>query len=256
MQIPRSSVYYKKKDETGENIKIMKIIKEKYNKDPTLGYRRMTAILRKKLNKSVNKKRVHRLMRKIGLKGIFPKRKLTKSVDTDIKNMIISRAITKPNQVWVSDITYIRVNGGYAYGVFIMDQCSRKVISYEISNTMDEGMCVKALEKGIKEYGAPEIMHTDRGSRFMGRSFRYVLEREGIKSSAGERGYKDNIYMERLFRTYKWEYIYLMEKMNLKELKEATDEWVRYYNSERLHQALGYRTPDEVYYGEGMVRAS
>ncbi|RKX52369.1 MAG: hypothetical protein DRP30_06295 [Thermotoga sp.] len=178
-------------------------LEEKYSEDPTLGYRRMTAILRKKLGKPVNKKRVRRLMRKIGLKGIFPRRELTKSVDAGIKNMIVGREIIKPNQVWVSGITYIRVNGGYAYGVFIMDQYSRKVISYEISNTMDEGMCVRVLEKGIKEYGAPKIMHTDRKSQFMGRNLRYVLEREGIKASVGERGYKDNIYMERFFRAYK-----------------------------------------------------
>ncbi len=234
----------------------MEIIEEEYSRDPTLGYRKMTEILKKKTGKPINKKRVRRLMRELGLKGIFPKRKLTKSVDVKVKNELVGNEVTKPNRVWVSDITYIRVKGGYAYGVFIMDQYSRKIISYEISNTMDERMCVSALERGIKEYGAPEIMHTDRGSQFMGRSFRKVLESAGIKASAGERGYKDNIYMERFFRTYKWEYIYLMEKMELKELKEKTEVWVRYYNSERLHQALGYRTPDEAYYGGRMVIAS
>ena len=248
MQIPKSSFYYKKKGESEENKKIMEMIEEEYSKDPTVGYRKMTEILRKKTGKPINKKRVRRLMRKLGLKGIFPRRKLTKSVDVKTKNELVGKEVTKPNQVWVSDITYIRVKGGYAYGVFIMDQYSRKIISYEISNTMDEGMCVRALERGIKEYGAPEIMHTDRGSQFMGRSFRKVLESAGIKASTGERGYKDNIYIERMFRTYKWEYIYLMGKMGLKELKEKTEKWVRYYNSERLHQALGYRIPDEVCY--------
>ena len=121
-----------------------------------------------------------------------------------------------------------------------MDMYSRKILLYEISNTMGERMCVKVLK----------VMHTDRGRQYMGRRFRRMLEEAVIKMGVGERGYRDTMLMERLWRSYKWECVYLREKVELKELKEVTKEWVEYYNKERPHQSLGYKTPDEVYYGE------
>ena len=121
---------------------------------------------------------------------------------------------------------------------------------------MDEWMCVEALELAIKKYGVPEIMHTDRGKQFMGRRFQGILEEAGVRISVGEGGYKDNILIERLFRSYKWECVYLRDRVNLKELKGITKEWVKYYNKERPHQSLGYKLPDDVYYGEIVKKAS
>ena len=256
LKVSRSTVYYKGKGERWENLELMKRMEEIYNKDPTIGYRRMKVVLEKATGKVINKKRVRRLMRVLGLKGIFPRRTVTQTVDAGLKDLIKGKIVTSPNQVWVSDITYIRVEGGYAYGVFIMDVYSRKILSFEITNTMDEWMCVKALKKAMDKYGIPEIMHTDRGRQYMGRRYRRILEEAGVRMSVGESGYKDNILIERLFRSYKWECVYLREKMGLKELKEVTKEWVEYYNSERPHQSLGYKTPDEVYYGEVIERVS
>ena len=255
--VARSSVYYKREGEREENIKLMNHIERIYSKDSTLGYRRIKAILEKDTGEAINKKRVRRLMRLLGLKGIYPKKVTTQSVlDRKTRDMVKGKAVKRPNQVWTADITYIKVNDGYAYGIFIMGWYSRKILSYELSNTMDEWMCVEALESAIKKHGMPEIMHTDRGRQFMGRRYRKILEESGVKISVGERGYKDNILIERLFRSYKWECVYLRDRMDLKELKEITKEWVDYYNRERPHQSLGYKAPDDVYYGEVVKEAS
>lgn len=195
-------------------------------------------------------------MRLLGLRGIFPRKSTTRFVDRGLRDMIRGKVATRPNQVWTADITYIRVRGGYAYGVFIIDWYSRKILPFEISNTMDEWMCVEALELAMKSYGVPEIMHTDRGRQFMGRRFQRILENAGVKISVGEKGYKDNILIERLFRSYKWECVYLGDRLSLKELKEITKEWVEYYNRERPHQSLGYKVPDDVYYGGMVEKAS
>ena len=250
LKIPRSRVYYKPRGETKENVMLMDRIEELYSKDPTLGYRRMRAILEREDGIKVNHKRVRRLMRLMGLVGISPTPKTTKTAVTDYKNLLKHLNVTKPNQVWCADITYVKVKGGYAYGVSIMDLYSRKVLAFEISNTMDEWMCIEAARKAMMKCGAPEIIHTDRGRQFVGRRFRRIFEEAGAKVSVGERGFKDNIVMERLWRSYKWECVYLRERMGLKKLKEVTREWVDYYNKVRPHQALGYRVPDEVYHGK------
>ena len=240
--IARSSVYYKKKGEGEENIKLMNHIERIYSKDPTLGYRRMKVVLEKETGKPINKKRARRLMRLLGLRGICPRKSTTRSVKGEkLSDIMQGRTVTRPNQVWVGDITYIKVESGYAYGVFIMDWYSRKILSYEISNTMDEWMCTEALELAMKKHGVPEIMHTDRGRQFKGRRFQRILEEAGVRISVGERGYKDNILIERLFRSYKWECVYLRDRMNLKGLKEITKEWVEYYNKER--PCLLYTSP-------------
>ena len=151
LKVPRSRVYYWRKGESRENLELMKRIEEIYNKDPAMGYRRMKAMLEEVTGKVINKKRIRRLIKILGLKGIFPRRRVTQSEAVEVKDLVKGKVATRPNQVWVSDITYIRVEGGYAYGVFIMDMYSRKILSYEISNTMDERMCVKALERGATE---------------------------------------------------------------------------------------------------------
>jgi len=255
LRISRSTVYYKPKGESSENIMLMEYIEEIYNQDPTIGYRRMKICLERKINFKVNKKRVRRLMRKMGLSGIVPSPKTTETAKTDYKNLLKDLKVTCPNQVWCSDISYIKVKGGFAYGALIVDLYSRKILSLEISNTLDEQLCLEAARKAIAKYGVPHVIHTDRGKQFVGRKFTGLFRSMGTRISVGKRGFKDNLIVERVWRSYKWECVYLRDRMELKELKKVTEEWVTYYNEERPHQSLGYRTPDEVYYGERRVLA-
>jgi len=250
LKVSRSTVYYREKGESKENQRLMEEIEEIYAHDPATGYRRMRAMLKRRTEKPVNHKRVRRLMRLMGLRGIAPAPKTTRTAYTDYSNLLKDFQVTRPNQVWCADISYIRVKGGFAYGVAIMDLYSRKVLSFEISNTMDEYMCIEAAEKALSKYGPTAMIHTDRGKQFLSKRFTALFEDTGAKISVGERGFKDNIVMERFWRSYKWEFVYLMEKMDLKELKKKTKQWVEYYNRERPHQSLDYKTPDEVYYGK------
>ena len=151
--------------------------------------------------------------------------------------------------MWSADIIYIRAKGGFAYGVAIMDMYSRKVLAFEVSNTMDEWFCVEAARKALSRYGRPRMIHTDMGKQFTGKAFSSLFEEARVSISVGKRGFKDNILIERFWRSLKWECVYLRDRLGLRELREVTREWVGYYNSRRLHQLLGYRTPDEVYYG-------
>ena len=198
----------------------------------------------------ISLKRVRRLMRKMGLKAVYPTPKTTVSTATHYINLLKEKSITRPNQVWFADITYVRVKGGFRYCVAFIDAYSRKVMSMKVSNTLSADFCVEAAREAICKYGTPEIIHTDKGKQFVGGEFTKLLKDLGIKLSVSEGGFRGNILIERFWRTYKYECLYLWEKMNLKSVREKTKEWVRYYNGERHHQALGYRTPDEAYYGQ------
>ena len=250
LYVPRYLIYYRRKEESEEKLRIMEIIMRKFEEDPTYGVRRMTTYLRRS-GYQVNHKRVERLMKKIGLKAVCPARKTTK---TDRKhkaiNLLKSFRIKKPNDVWFMDITYVRVSRGFGYAAAVVDGYSRKVLSLRVSNRMSGDLCFSAIDEAVRRYGVPKVVHTDRGSQFTSRRFLVYLEGLGVRSSFGERGFRDNILVERFWRTYKYECLYLREVRDLRGLKELTKEWVRYYNSERIHQALGYRTPDEVYYGK------
>jgi len=249
LKVSRSVVYYNARGEPEENLRLMEKIEEIYQEDPTLGYRRMAARLSREMGIKINPKRVLRLMRKMGLKGICPAPRTTRGVDISYPNLLERFSVSRPNQVWCADITYIRAKGGFAYGVAIMDMYSRKILAFEISNTMDKWMCVEAAKKALARYGKPKVIHTDRGKQFVGKSFTALFEDAGVSISVGSRGFRDNLLIERFWRSLKWECVYLRDRMGLKELKEVTKEWVEYYNSERPHQSLGYKTPDEVYYG-------
>ena len=249
LKISRSTLYYKPRKESSCNQELMELIEKNYLKDPTMGFRRMKARLERLTGKRINHKRVRRLMRKMGLKGIVPSPRTTKTTKTHYNNLLKTTSASYPNKIWCADITYVRTKGGFAYGVAIMDLYSRKVLSFKLSNTLDESFCLEAAEEALRKYGAPCIIHTDRGKQFTGKRFTKLFERAGSRISTGEFGFKDNILMERFWRSYKWECVYLRERMGLKELKETTRDWVRYYNSDRPHQSLGYKSPNEVYYG-------
>lgn len=240
LSVPRRSYYYKPNGESDYNKELMALIEEQYLKDPTYGSRRMTAYLRKKGHR-VNRKRIMRLMRKMGIKAVYREPRTSvppkKIMATD--NLVENLTIKSPNQVWYTDITYVRVHGGFCYTVSIMDAYSKKILSMKHSNTLDRIFCVETAEETVRKYGYPEIMHSDKGKQFISRDFfRVFRDKEGnniSKLSFGKRGCKDNIYIERFWRTYKYECLYLWEIKSLKEVKEVSREWIEYYNKERLH---------------------
>jgi putative transposase len=261
LSVPRRSYYYKFRGESDYNRELMKLIDEQYLKDPTYGSRRMTAHLRRKGYRA-NRKRVMRLMRKMNIRAIYrePRTSIPPKEAPTTQNLVEKLKIDRPNQVWYTDITYVRVPGGFCYTVAIMDAYSKKVLSMKHSNTLDRIFCVEAAEEAVNRYGHPEIIHADRGKQFLSRDFLKVFRddtgREVSKASFGKKGYRDNIYVERFWRTYKYECLYLQDINSPKDVKEVSRKWIEYYNGERLHQSLGYRTPDEVYYQKSRLTMS
>ena len=222
---------------------------EEYTRHPFYGTRRMTKYLCG-CGYAVNRKRVQRLMRKLGLAGMAPGPHTSKPHPEHKVYPYLLRglAIIRPNQVWSTDITYIRLRYGFVYLVAIMDWYSRKVLSWRLSNTMDAGFCVDCLEEAIKVYGKPEIFNTDQGSQFTSECFTGVLLKNGVTISMDGRGRAlDNIFVERLWRTVKYEDVYLKGYENMPDLLLGLTQYFLFYNEERLHQALDYRTPDVVY---------
>ena len=228
----------------------MRLIDEQYLKRPVWGSRSMTTFLRRQGWK-INRKRVQRLMRTMGLEAVYPRPKTSKPHPEHkiypylLRDLVIDR----PNQVWATDITYVPMHRGFMYLVAIMDWHSRKVLSWRVSNTLDAEFCVEALEEAIQIHGCPEIFNTDQGSQFTSNDFTGKLEEHGIKVSMDGRGrYQDNIFIERLWWTVKYHYLYLHTFNNGAELRQGLKNWFAFYNQERFHQSLGDKTPDEVYY--------
>jgi putative transposase len=250
LKIHRSTFYYKKKPIKPIDLKLMKLIDEQYLKTPTWGSRSMRNHLRR-LGYKVNRKRVQRLMRLMGLEAIYPKPKTSRPHPSHkvYPYLLRNLKIDRPNQVWATDITYIPMNRGFMYLVAVMDWHSRKVLSWRISNTLDADFCVEALEEAINRFGSPEIFNTDQGAQFTSVAFTDLLKRHDIKISMDGRGrVQDNIFIERLWWTLKYHYLYLHAFDNGMQLRNGLNEWFCFYNQERSHQALDNLTPDEVYY--------
>ena len=234
---------------TGEDINLCRLIDEAYTKYPFYGSRRMVRHLLEQGIK-VNRKRVQRLMRLMGLAGMAPGPNTSKKHPEHKVYPYLLRGVTvtKPNEVWGTDITYIRLAGGFVYLVAIMDWYSRKVLSWRVSNSMDASFCVDCLEDAISSYGAPEIFNIDQGSQFTSEDFTKVLKREGVQISMDGRGRAlDNIFVERLWRNVKYEDVYLKGYSTVPELLIGLSNYFAYYNGERPHQSLEYQTPDVVY---------
>ena len=250
LQVNRSTVYYKKRPMKSMDLELMKLIDEQYLKTPSWGSRSMRNHLRRKGYK-VNRKRVQRLMRLMGIEAIYPKPK-TSRPHPDHKvypYLLRNLTIDHPNQVWATDITYIPMSRGFMYLVAIMDWHSRKVLSWRLSNTLDTDFCIQALEEAISGYGKPEIFNTDQGSQFTSKAFTGVLKENNIAISMDGRGrVQDNIFIERLWWSLKYQYVYLWSFDDAKELRRGLGQWFRMYNQERSHQGLDDMTPDEVYY--------
>ena len=253
LKVNRSVVYAHKKrllravDE--DEILLLQLLDEEYTRHPFYGSRRMTQYLCG-LGHRVNRKRVQRLMRTLGLVGMAPGPNTSKAHPQHKIYPYLLRGvdIIRPNQVWSTDITYIRMPRGFVYLVAIIDWYSRKILSWRLSNTMDAGFCVDCLEEAIKVYGTPEIFNTDQGSQFTSDAFTGVLIENGVTISMDGRGRAlDNIFVERLWRTVKYEEVYLKQHDTVQHLLLGLTEYFMFYNEERRHQSLGYKTPSVVY---------
>ena len=226
----------------------MNMLDEQYTRTPFYGVRRMTAWL-KQQGKVVNEKRVRRLLREMGLEAIYPKPRLSrKALGAHIYPYLLRDVEIRPvDQVWSTDITYVRLVGGFIYLMAILDWYSRYVLEWEVSVTLDSSFCITALERALLQ-GQPEIFNTDQGSQFTSKSFTGKLLAQGIRVSMDGRGRAlDNIFVERLWRSVKYEEVYLKGYRNVVEAKQGLKAYFEFYNCERLHQSLGYQTPETVY---------
>jgi putative transposase len=236
------------------DLRLLELIDAQYTQRPFYGSRRMVLYLQEQ-GHAVNRKRVQRLMRVLGLAGMAPGPNTSRPHPEHKIYPYLLRgvAVVRPNQVWSTDITYIRLEHGFAYLVAIIDWYSRRVLAWRVSNTLEAEFCVDCLEAALRTHGRPEIFNSDQGSQFTSEAFTGVLRREGIAISMDGRGRAlDNIFVERLWRTVKYEDIYLKGYASLSELRLGLTEYFAFYNGERPHQSLGNRTPDAVYHsGEG-----
>jgi len=226
----------------------MKLIDRQYLVTPFYGSRKIAAWLKSR-NYSVNRKRVRRLMRIMGFKAIYrhPKTSKPASGHKIYPYLLVGLRITRPNQVWAADITYIPMARGFLYLVAIIDWYSRYVLSWRLSNTLDAGFCVEALKEALRK-GRPDIFNTDQGAQFTSEAFTGLLEQHGVKVSMDGKGsYNDNLFIERLWRSVKYEEVYLKAYQDGRAARAGIGDYFRFYNTERPHQALGYRTPAEVF---------
>jgi len=247
--VARSSVYRDKAPAGEADLGVMKRLDQLFTERPFYGSRRMTLQLRQE-GHAISRKRVQRLMRRIGIAALGPKPNTSKPAPGHriYPYLLRDLKIERPNHVWCADITYLPIGRGFLYLVAVMDWSSRAVLSWRLSNTMDASFCVAALEDALARHGRPEIFNTDQGSQFTGRDFTGTLERSGIRISMDGRGrWMDNVFIERLWRSLKYEDIYLKAYGDGREAKAGIAAWITFYNELRFHQALGHRTPMRVW---------
>jgi len=249
--LARSSYYYmSQKDDSDDNC-LMRLIDEQFTKTPFYGVRRMKIILENLIGYPVNHKRIRRLMQKMGICAIYPKPRTSKSSpDHRIYPYLLrGMKIAHPNQVWCADITYVRLETGFCYLVAIMDWYSRLVLAWKLSNTLDVFFCLDALEEALDRNVAPEIFNSDQGSQFTSLAFTGFLKERSVKISMDGRGrVYDNIFIERLWRSVKYENIYIKDYQRMPDASSGLEWYFTFYNSERPHQSLNYQTPQEVYF--------
>ncbi len=250
LSIPRSSFYYQPKGESGENLHLMRLIDEQFLETPFYGVRQMTWHLRNNGHK-VNEKRIRRLMRLMGLMPIYQKPNTSKASKEHKKWPYLLKGLTidRSNHVWAADITYLPMRRGFLYLVVIMDWHSRKVLSWRISNTLEADFCVEALDEALARYGKPEIFNTDQGSQFTSFAWINALEEAKIKISMDGKGrFLDNIFVERLWRSLKYECVYLYAWETGSQAKVGVGNWISFYNERRPHTAHGGKTPNMIYW--------
>lgn len=252
LDVNRSGYYYQPATQTEDDLKLMRVIDEIHLKRPYLGVRRIKEALQEPpYELVVNRKRIHRLMRLMGIQAIYPKARTSdphpdhKVYPYLLKNLTIDR----PNQVWATDISYIPMAKGFSYLTVIMDWHSRKILSWRLSNTMDASFCIDALEEAMHYYGKPEIFNSDQGSQFTSDAFTDVLKTADIRVSMDGKGaWRDNVFVERFWRSVKYEEVYLNAYESMAEAKQRIGDWIQFYNQQRKHQTLKC-TPDQMYQG-------
>lgn len=249
LNINRASFYYEPIPDGEDTVTLMNEIQDIWERYPFYGYRRITATLRRAGYK-INHKRTQRLMNKMGLQALYPKPRLSQANAGHKKYPYLLKDISleRPNQVWATDITYVRMNPGFIYLVAIIDLYSRYVVSWKLSISLDAGFCMEALEEALMK-GCPEIFNTDQGCQFTSSSWIEMLEAHGVQISMDGKGRcMDNIYVERLWRSLKYEEVYLKSYESVYEAKQSLTDYMEFYNNQRPHQALDYKTPAEVYF--------
>jgi putative transposase len=250
VSISRSSHYYTPKGESPLNLQLMRLIDEQYLLTPWYGARQMARHMRRQ-GYAAHRKRMGRLMRLMGLSAIYRKPKTSQPHPAHkiYPYLLRDLRIDRPNQAWCADITYIPMQRGFQYLVAIMDWATRTVLSWRLSNTLDTDFCVEALEEALAQYGTPEIFNTDQGCQFTSDDFTKVLRKAGVRISMdGKRRWMDNVFIERLWRSLKYECVYLRAFQDGLQARHQIGAWIRYYNEERPHSSHTHdRTPMEVY---------
>jgi len=250
LDVNRSSFYLQPAAESEENLRLMRLIDQQFLRTPFYGSRRMTALLERS-GETINRKRVQRLMAKMGLEAIFPRPRTTiAATDAWVYPYLLrDRVLTRADEVWSSDITYVPMRHGFMYLAAVIDWFSRYVLSWRLSNTLEGRFCLEALDEALS-MGRPEIFNTDLGSQFTAHEYTSRLEEAGIAVSRDGRGRAlDNVFVERLWRSVKYEDIYIKDYDHVQELESGLAAYFWFYDEERLHQSLDYRTPAEVYRG-------
>jgi len=248
--LSRATYYYTPAQESAENLALMRRIDAQYLKTPFYGYPRMTAYLRD-AGYRINPKRIARLMQVMGLQALMPRPRTTRAEPGHKVYPYLLRglSIERPNQVWSTDITYVPMHRGFMYLVAVMDWYSRYVLAWELSNTLDGQFCLAVLEQALT-CGMPEIFNTDQGVQFTAQAFTARLEQAQIRVSMDGRGRAlDNVFIERLWRTVKYEEVYLHDYATVADLEQSLERYFQFYNQERPHQSLNYATPVKVHYG-------
>ncbi len=247
--LAKGTYYYSAVEIDSFNLQLMDEIDRLNTKTPFYGSRRLTVCLRKQ-GYSVNRKRTQRLMRLMGLEAIYPKKNISKRNQNHkvYPYLLNGLQITRPNFVWSTDITYIRIGGGFIYLTAIIDWYSRYVLSWNISNSLQSEFCITAMEDALKQ-AIPTIVNTDQGVQFTSKEFTDLLKENEIKISMDSKGRAlDNIFVERLWRSLKYEEVYLKNYQNVKEAKKSIKNYFIFYNHERPHQSLRYKTPGDIHY--------
>lgn len=256
LELCRSSFYYQPKPVSPADLALMRRLDELHLAHPFLGARRLARVLQRE-GVPVGRRHVGSLMRLMGLAPIY-RRKRTSLPGKGHKiypYLLGGLALERPNQVWAADITYVPMAQGFAYLVAIVDLYSRKTLAFRVSNALATDFCVEALQEALARYGVPEIFNTDQGSQFTAEEFTTVLLAKGVRVSMDGQGrWVDNVFVERLWRSVKYEQIYLHAHATMRELREALTTYFAFYNARRPHQSLKYRTPDEMYFATSKLR--
>lgn len=250
LDLPRSSYYYMPEPVSDEELHLMKLIDQCYLDRPFYGTRRIKDWLLDEHGLIVNRKRIQRLRRLMAIETLYPKRNLSQANQQHKVYPYLLKGLTidRPNHVWSTDITYIPMAKGFVYLVAVMDWYSRQVLSWRVSTTLDSSFCVEALEEAIEHYGCPEIFNTDQGCQFTSEEFTSVLLEQGVKISMDGKGrWVDNVFVERLWRSVKYEEVYLNAYDSVAHARERLRRYFEFYNTQRRHQSLGGLTPEQMY---------